>query len=165
MDQYYYGSKDSVHWANAGVQASDNNSIRLIFDPNRPQFDFQLSFEQYILDTVVPHLVEDPTKRFIYVETAYFWRWWEEQNDKMQSKVRKLIENGQLEFILGGWCMNDEATVHYTAMIQQLSLGVDYLSSLFGECGHPLIGWQIDPFGHSKVQAWVLIWLTFSGIS
>lgn len=113
----------------------------------------------------MPHLVEDPTKRFIYVETAYFWRWWEEQNDKMQSKVRKLIENGQLEFILGGWCMNDEATVHYTAMIQQLSLGVDYLSSLFGECGHPLIGWQIDPFGHSKVQAWVLIWLTFSGIS
>ena len=49
--------------------------------------------------------------------------------------------------------MNDEATVHYTAMIQQLALGVDYLSSLFGECGHPLIGWQIDPFGHSKVQA------------
>ena len=109
----------------------------------------------------MPHLVEDPTKRFIYVETAYFWRWWEEQNDKMQSKVRKLIENGQLEFVLGGWCMNDEATVHYTAMIQQLSLGVDYLSSLFGECGHPLIGWQIDPFGHSKVQAGCLIRLSF----
>ena len=119
---------------------------------------------KYILDTVVPHLVEDPTKRFIYVETAYFWRWWEEQNDKMKSKVQKLIENGQLEFILGGWCMNDEATVHYTAMIQQLSLGVDYLSSLFGECGHPLIGWQIDPFGHSKVQAEIFAKSQFDGL-
>ena len=25
VDQYYYGSKDSVHWANAGVQALDNS--------------------------------------------------------------------------------------------------------------------------------------------
>ena len=46
--------------------------------------------------------------------------------------------------------MNDEATVHYSAMIQQLSLGVNYLTDIFGECGYPKIGWQIDPFGHSS---------------
>ena len=35
VDQYYYGSKDSVHWANAGVQALDN-SIWFSFDPIWP---------------------------------------------------------------------------------------------------------------------------------
>ena len=82
----------------------------------------------------------------------------------MKSNVKSLVRNGQLEFILGGWCMNDEATVHYTAMIQQLSLGVGYLSELFGECGHPLIGWQIDPFGHSKVQAEIFSKSQFDGL-
>jgi lysosomal alpha-mannosidase len=64
VDQYYYGSNDSIHWANAGVQ--------------------------YILDTVVPHLVMDKSKRFIFVETAFFWRWWGEQNNHMKTtfKVR-----------------------------------------------------------------------------
>jgi len=98
----------------------------------------------------------------------------------MKTNVKSLVSNGQLEFILGGWCMNDEATVHYTAMIQQLSLGillislfnltydymlgVGYLTELFGECGHPLIGWQIDPFGHSKVQAEIFAKSQFDGL-
>ena len=96
----------------------------------------------------------------------------------MKAEVKRLVENGQLEFILGGWCMNDEATVHYTAMIQQLAFGVNYLrfplifcritnrnySDLFGECGHPLIGWQIDPFGHSKVQAEIFARAGFDGL-
>ena len=34
---------------------------------------------QYTLDTVVQELAWDPDKRFIQVETAFFWRWWHEQ--------------------------------------------------------------------------------------
>ena len=60
---------------------------------------------------------------------------------------------GQLEFILGGWCMNDEAATHYNAIIDQHSLGFEFLRQNFGECGRPKIGWQIDPFGHSREQA------------
>ena len=138
VDQYYYGANDTIKWANAGVQ--------------------------YILDTVIPHLVMDPSKRFIFVETAYFWRWWEEQEGKMQDTVKDLVKQGQLEFILGGWCMNDEATVHYTAMIQQLSLGVNYLTDIFGKCGYPKVGWQIDPFGHSKAQAEIFALAGFDGL-
>ena len=44
----------------------------------------------------------DPTKRFIYVEIAFFWRWWKEQDDRMQTLVKYLVQNGQLEFINGG---------------------------------------------------------------
>ena len=58
-----------------------------------------------------------------------------------------------MEFILGGWCMNDEATTHYSSIIDQHTLGFDTLSSIIGECARPRVAWQIDPFGHSKEMA------------
>ena len=46
--------------------------------------------------------------------------------------------------------MNDEASTHYNSIIDQHALGADFLRSQFGECGRPKLGWQIDPFGHSR---------------
>ena len=60
---------------------------------------------------------------------------------------------GRLEFISGGWSVNDEAATHYSAIIDQHTLGFDFLSENFGECGIPKIGWQVDTFGHSREQA------------
>lgn len=62
----------------------------------------------------------------MYVETAYFWAWWNELDDrnKVKGMIRKLIQQGQLEFLHGGWCMSDEATPHYTSMIDQMTLGL-----------------------------------------
>lgn len=63
------------------------------------------------------------------------------------------VSPGRLEFILGGWCMNDEAATHYSAIIDQHKLGFEYLRLNFGDCGRPRIAWQIDPFGHSREHA------------
>ena len=68
---------------------------------------------QYILDSVIAALLANPARKFIYVEMSFMSRWWNEQNESMKKDVRKLVANGQLEFISGGWCMHDEATTHY----------------------------------------------------
>ena len=125
VDQYYYGANESI----------------------------QVAGVQYILDSVIPELMLDATRHFIYVEMAFFMRWWREQDDVMRDTVRKLVSNGQLEFINGGWCMNDEAGTHYNAIIDQMSLGLRFIRDEFGERARPSVAWHIDPFGHSSEQA------------
>jgi lysosomal alpha-mannosidase len=125
VDQYFYGSNTGQQ--RAGVQ--------------------------YILDTVVPELAKDPSKRFVYVEIAYFWRWWNQQNDEMKQTVRVLVNEGRLEFVIGAWCMNDEASPYYPDIIDQQTLGLRFILREFGDCARPRSAWQIDPFGHSREQA------------
>lgn len=96
VDQYYYGSRSRIQ--QAGVQ--------------------------YILDSVIQELLRDPKKRFIYVESAFFFKWWMQQDTKLQAKVKELVWEGRLEFIGGAWSMNDEATVHYQSTIDQFTWGL-----------------------------------------
>ncbi|KAJ7526059.1 hypothetical protein O6H91_17G079900 [Diphasiastrum complanatum] len=126
VDQYYVGS---------------NNSI-------------QVAAVQYVLDSVILALQEDPNRKFIYVEQAFFQRWWREQSKHKRKIVKRLVKAGQLEFINGGWCMHDEASTHYVDMVDQTTLGHRYIKKQFNTV--PRIGWQIDPFGHSAIQAYLL---------
>jgi lysosomal alpha-mannosidase len=75
VDQYYYGANNSIQDARV----------------------------QFILDTTIRELIADPKKRFIYVEIAFFSRWWDEQTEPMKELVRGLVRERRLEFINGGW--------------------------------------------------------------
>ncbi|XP_067011637.2 lysosomal alpha-mannosidase [Anabrus simplex] len=136
VDQYYYGSQSKIQ--KAGVQ--------------------------YILDSVIKELIHDPEKRFVYVETAYFWKWWKEQQDTVRHLVKELVRSGQLEFIGGAWSMNDEAVTHYHSIIDQFTWGLRKLNDTFGECGRPRVGWQIDPFGHSREMASLFAQMGYDGL-
>ena len=51
--------------------------------------------------------------------------------------------------------MHDEATAHYIDMIDQTTLGHRLIKENFNKT--PRAGWQIDPFGHSAVQAYLFV--------
>ena len=56
--------------------------------------DIQNAGVQYILDSVVVGLERDPSRRFTYVEMAYFFRWWREQTEARRAAVRDLVAQG-----------------------------------------------------------------------
>ncbi|EFX74192.1 hypothetical protein DAPPUDRAFT_324586 [Daphnia pulex] len=143
VDQYYYGARSQIQ--EAGVQ--------------------------YIIDSVVDELKDHPdrrlVKKFLHLSTwkwPFFTRWWQEQTETTKALVRTLVNEGRLEFINGGWCMNDEATAHYVDIIDQMSFGLITLNDTFGECGRPRISWQIDPFGHSREQASLFAQMGYDGL-
>jgi lysosomal alpha-mannosidase len=56
--------------------------------------DLGLPGVQYIIDSAIEALLDNPDRRFIYVEIAFFWRWWLEQTEDMQNKVKQLVNQG-----------------------------------------------------------------------
>eukprot|EP01052_Picozoa_sp_SAG31_P014474 SAG31_NODE_901_length_11133_cov_9.476799_9_plen_718_part_00 len=89
-------------------------------------------------------------------ETGFFARWWDEQPERRRNATRALVANGQLEFINGAWCMHDEASPFYVEMVDQTTRGHQFLKKNFGDSAIPRGTWQIDPFGHSNTEAWLL---------
>ncbi|KAL1476460.1 hypothetical protein MTO96_036481 [Rhipicephalus appendiculatus] len=135
VDQYFYGTKNDD--ANVGVR--------------------------YIFESVLDELEKDPSRRFIFVETGFFNLWWRRLSDAKKKRFDALVQSGQMEFISGGWVMNDEACVFYTNTIDQMTYGIRKLKDIFGKCGVPRIGWQIDPFGHSREYASLLAQMGMDG--
>ena len=118
--------------------------------------EIQHAMVQFILDSVILELSKDPQRKFVYVEQAFFQRWWRQQSEATRNLTRGLVSGGQLEFANGGWCMHDEATTYYVDMIDQTTLGHRFIQQEFGDAAIPTIGWQLDPFGHSATQASLL---------
>ena len=77
VDQYFYGSNRQP-WN--GDQENQRAGV------------------QYILDSVMKELAFDPNKKFIQVETAFFWRWWNEQNEIMKAQCLKITKYVALQF-------------------------------------------------------------------
>ncbi len=70
VDQYFYGTNSNIQ--KAGVQ--------------------------YIIDSAINSLLQNEKRRFIYVETAFFWKWWKEQDNIIKGSVKELVANGMKVF-------------------------------------------------------------------
>ncbi|CAH0546121.1 unnamed protein product [Brassicogethes aeneus] len=125
VDQYFYGAKTEIQ--SAGVQ--------------------------YIITSAVEALLRNRDRRYIQVETEFFKKWWDEATESQREDFQNLVNRGQIEMINGAIAMNDEACTNYQSTIDQFTWGLRFLNDTLGACGAPKIGWQIDPFGHSREQA------------
>lgn len=95
VDQYYTGANASVYLASV----------------------------QYIFDSVVTELDKDTERHFTFCEMSFMSRWYYEQTPKMRETFKRLVKNGQITIVNGGWVMHDEAASHYVSMIDQTTLG------------------------------------------
>ena len=59
--------------------------------------------------------------------------WWDLQKPIKKEKVKKLVRDGQLEFINGGWSSHDEACPSYDMMITNMMAGNKFLREEFGD--------------------------------
>ena len=92
------------------------------------------TFEQYyrrdvsrILTGVTRALADDPSKRFVWSEISFFMRWWDSQSQDTKDTFTRLVKNGQMEFVGGGWVQNDEANQVKSNQIIHLMFRYSYV--------------------------------------
>ena len=115
--------------------------------------EYYIDQTKHILTNMVNKLTEYPNMTFVMAETVFFNMWWNELEDAVKVHVRRLVRRGQLEVVLGGWVMPDEASTHYTSVVDQLVEGHQWLWENLGV--KPQNSWSIDPFGYSGTMPYL----------
>ncbi|XP_006893736.1 PREDICTED: epididymis-specific alpha-mannosidase [Elephantulus edwardii] len=114
-------------------------------------YTVQESMQAYaanVYTSVVEELTCRPQRRFIAVEQEFFRLWWRDvASEEQKHQVHQLLNQGRLEFVLGGQVMHDEAVTHIEDQILQLTEGHGFLYETFGI--RPRFSWHVDPFGAS----------------
>ena len=108
----YYGTNNTIqhrHVVQSGEQPPSAAPLCAHAPHERPPPFFATTTARSnvnsIISATVLALEENPDRKFIEVEQAFFQRWWAEQSAEKQASVRALVASGQLEFINGGWSM------------------------------------------------------------
>ncbi|RUS73821.1 hypothetical protein EGW08_018414 [Elysia chlorotica] len=105
------------------------------------------------LNNIVEFLSKNPTWKFIWSEIAFLEKWFNEPASQKE-EFKRLILNGQLEIVTGGWVMADESVTHFSAMLDQLVEGHLWLKQNLGITANT--SWSVDPFGHSPTMTYLL---------
>uniref|UniRef100_A0A1L8DR70 Alpha-mannosidase n=1 Tax=Nyssomyia neivai TaxID=330878 RepID=A0A1L8DR70_9DIPT len=107
-----------------------------------------------ILSNLLRHLDANENMKFIWAEISYFSRWYDELSNDAKQRVKRIVQRKQLEFVTGGWVMNDEANAHWISILQQLTEGLTWLKVHLNTT--PISSWAIDPFGYTPTMPYIL---------
>ncbi|GFN96295.1 alpha-mannosidase [Plakobranchus ocellatus] len=108
---------------------------------------------QCILNSTIQELIKNPERTFIFAEMKYFARFWEESSQQLRDTILQLIRERRLEIVNGGWVMSDAGITMYNDIIDQHTLGFDFIREHLGACAQTRTGWHVDQFGHSSEHA------------
>jgi alpha-mannosidase II len=142
---------------------TDANPLQVIVVPHSHNDPGWLkTFDQYyvtqtkpILNNLLTRLTQNEKLTFIWAEVSFFAMWYESlTSEDAKESVKLLLERGQLEFVSGGWVMNDEANTNHFAIVAQMIEGHEWLTHHLNY--RPKNGWAIDPFGLSPSMAFLL---------
>ena len=110
----------------------------------------------HILDSVTADLGANPKHKFIWSEIKWIEMWWPLQNETTRATFKRIVANGQFEFVGAGWSQHDEVTPSYRDQIQNTMTGHEYLREILGPLDKACpakgngrcirFGWQIDMF-------------------
>nr|XP_055053226.1 epididymis-specific alpha-mannosidase isoform X1 [Misgurnus anguillicaudatus] len=106
------------------------------------------AYASNMYSSVVEELSRVKSRKFIAVEQEFFRLWWDNvASDWHKKQLKQLLQEGRLEFIIGGQVMHDEAVTDVDDAILQLTEGHGFLYETFGV--RPRFSWHVDPFGAS----------------
>ncbi|XP_068133236.1 epididymis-specific alpha-mannosidase [Hyperolius riggenbachi] len=115
-----------------------------------------------VYTSVVEELMREKHRKFIVVEQEFFRLWWDTVAGELQKQqVHQLVQEGRLEFIIGGQVMHDEAVTAIDDQILQLTEGHGFLYQTFGV--RPEFSWHVDPFGASATSPTLFSMAGFNG--
>lgn len=97
-----------------------------------------------ILDLIVSKLETFKEMKFIWSEISFLDLWWQQAREDQQNSFKKLVNEGRIEIMTGGWVMTDEANSHYHAILDQLIEGHLWVKRNLN-CT-PKVGWSIVSF-------------------
>lgn len=118
--------------------------------------EYQLSQVDVILDNIFLQLEANVDRRFTYAETNFFAAWFRRQPIGIQSRVRKLVQQGRLEIVNGGWVQHDEAGPVFGEMIDQTTRGHLWLKKHLDICPTGNVFHKVDELAASFTDTWCL---------
>nr|KAI8764839.1 lysosomal alpha-mannosidase-like [Biomphalaria glabrata] len=116
------------------------------------------------LESTIRELEKNKDRRFVFIEMKYFSRYWNEIKDSERELIRTLIRERRLELVGGGWVMSDAGVTMYNDIIDQHTLGFDFIADTFGPCAQTRTGWHVDQFGHSREHASIFAQMGFDSL-
>lgn len=120
-----------------------------------PETYYKMKVES-IINNVIDAMEDNIDFKFNFIEISFLSMWWENASLLRKNKLTNFIEEGRLEIVNGGWIMPDEAITDYISLVNQLSLGHEWLKNNIPTHKTPKVSWNLDSFGGSSVWAHIL---------
>lgn len=73
-------------------------------------------------------LEQNSSRKYFVTEIVFLKDWYQSIGEEMRKKVKQFVSSGQLEIANGGWVENDEAVCYFDDIIDQYTIGHNYLS-------------------------------------